>query len=180
MKCSLLALSLSIATLGVTGHAQARSICASTQRDPSACLKKFGIPDGAQPDVVIVGRIEKDRWTFEHGLKPQPGHADARFCRYRGDLTLRKGSRVELWIIADRGIHQWSVPTLRIDQSAMDGTYQPVPVDTAEAGVFASVPDAKKRKPPSIRILEPAAYVAWARKALGRTCAAAIAAEGRS
>ena len=90
MKSPLLLISILITALAVSGHARAQSICAR-QKDPAACLKKFGVPEGAQPDVVIIGRIEKDRWTFEHGLKPQPGQAEARFCRYRGDLTLRKG-----------------------------------------------------------------------------------------
>ena len=72
------------------------------------------------------------------------------------------------------------MPTLRVDQMAMDGTYQAVTVDTIEAGEFASVPDAKKRKPPSIRIVEPEAYLAWARKTMGSTCAAAIAREVRA
>ena len=149
--------------------ALAQSVCA-TQKNAEACYRRFGMAEGERTDIVVIAAIEKERWRFSY-RQPGPPAANAPACLHGGDLTLRRGSRVELWIGADRGIHTWRVPALGIDETAMSGSYAPVRVDTAKAGEFKSEPDAKGRKTPGIRILEPEAFAAWTRKSLGRNCA---------
>lgn len=166
-RAALAILSLA-ASLALVAPASAQSICA-TRKEPEACYKRFGMAEGERTDVVVVASVEKDRWRFGY-RQPGPAEGNPPSCSQTGDLTLRLGSRVELWLIADRGIHAWKVPALGIEETAMAGSYAPVRVDTTKAGEFRSEPDAKGRKPPSIRILEPGAYGAWTRKTMGRHC----------
>ena len=161
--------SLALAALvAIVEPALAQSICA-TRKDPEPCYRQFGLQEGERTDIVVVGTIEKDRWRFSYRL-PGPPAANAPVCAQGGDLTLRRGSRVEIWVGADRGIHGWKVPGLGIDATAMSGSYAPVKVETETPGAFRAEPDAKGRTSPAIRILEPDAFAAWTRKNLGRNC----------
>lgn len=155
--------------LACAASAKAQSIC-DRQPNPAACRGNFGIPDDVEPDAVVIGSISGDGWTFAYRLPKSGSRAKPVTCPHGGDLTLAQGSYIEVWLIADRGIHPWRVPTLGVDQTAFAGSYAPVRIDTSRIGVFPGIADDKQRRTPAIRILDPVAYAGWARRALGHLC----------
>lgn len=151
------------------------SLCAGPP-SPSreACEKAQELllrPLAARPErsILVIGR--KYAWSYRYTL---PGDG-AGTCTIAGPLVLPAGERTRLQFTAEDVIHEWTLPALKLQVSAVPGLLNVADVEPAELGIFhgGATPISGARFAEmtiALQALEPAAYLAWERAVLPTRC----------
>jgi len=128
-------------------------------------------PLAAQPErsVLVTGR--QYAWHYQYRLSDD----DDRSCTVSNPLVLPAGERTRLQFTSDDIIHEWTLPELKLQISAIPGLLNIADVEPVEPGDFrggATQISGQRFRDMTIalQVLEPAAYAAWERTVLPTRC----------
>ncbi len=128
-------------------------------------------PLAAQParSILVTGR--QFAWHYQYRL---PGEGDQR-CTISGELALPAGERTRLQFTSDDVIHEWTVPELKLQVSAIPGLLDVTDIEPAKPGIFhggATQISGRRFGEMTIelQVLESAAYAVWERTVLPTRC----------
>jgi heme/copper-type cytochrome/quinol oxidase subunit 2 len=128
-------------------------------------------PLAAQPARTILVTGRQFAWHYQYRL---PGDG-AQPCTVAGPLVLPAGERARLQFTSDDIIHEWTVPELKLQVSAIPGLLDVTDIEPARPGTFhggATRISGQHFDEMTIelQVLEPAAYAAWERSVLPTRC----------
>lgn len=147
---------------------------AQPQASREACEKARELllrPLATPPERSILVTGRQYAWHYQYRL---PGNGDQR-CTISGELVLPAGERTRLQFTSDDIIHEWTVPELKLQVSAIPGLLEIADVEPAKPGTFqggATQISGQRFGEMTIelQVLEPAVYLAWERTVLPGRC----------
>ena len=128
-------------------------------------------PLAARPERSILVTGRQYAWHYAYRL---PGEGTQQ-CVVSNPLVLPAGERTRLQFTSDDIIHEWTVPELKLQVSAIPGLLDSADLEPAEPGTFhggATQISGQRFGEMTIelQVLEPAAYLAWERTVLPGRC----------